>query len=261
VIKRARGTIRRVAPIVGEAMPVGSQASLHLLHERSLRPRKRGQIRTLLEICCGTASVADELLRQNPTAEIYTLDIDPQFDASFIADVVNWLYTDYFSPGYFDMYWCSPPCRRYTVTLGRPVELRDLTEADAVARACIRVKDVGKPRTRFVENPVGLLRTRPFMLDLESFRKEYSNCHYGKPCRKVSHLWTNVPIHLRSCRWYDMCEFRRLHGRHERTAQQGPTGQHHTPGMPAIDAAAIPTLLARECIRAAARYLDTCFEA
>ena len=148
VIKRARGTIRRVAPIVGEATPVGSQASLHLLHERSLRPRKRGQIRTLLEICCGTASVADELLSQNPTAEIYTLDIDPQFNASFIADVVNWLYTDYFSPGYFDMYWCFPPCRRYTVTLGRPAELLDLTEADAVAHACIRVKDVGKPRNR-----------------------------------------------------------------------------------------------------------------
>ena len=37
---------------------------------------------------------------------------------SFVADVIDWLYTDYFAPSYFDMYWCSPPCRKYTVTLG-----------------------------------------------------------------------------------------------------------------------------------------------
>ena len=117
-VTRRPGVTRRVEAIICEVTPGNPQTLLYLLRERSLRPRKRGQIRTLLQVCCGTASVFDELLRQNPTAEIYTLDIDPQFNASFVADVIDWLYTDYFAPSYFDMYWCSPSCRKYTVTLG-----------------------------------------------------------------------------------------------------------------------------------------------
>ena len=84
------------------------------------------------------------------------------------------------------MYWCSPPCKKYSVPLGLAADQRYLTEADAIALACINIRDKGNPRKWFIENPVGLLRHRPFVRELESFRKEYSNCHYRKPCRNIT---------------------------------------------------------------------------
>ena len=156
-----------------------------------------------------------------------------------------------YKPHEFDIIWASPPCTEYSRAKSRGV--RDLESADRCVEAVFRVLEYLDPKFFFIENPEGLLATRPFMQPWNCLQRQVSYCQYGMPYRKNTHIWTNVYLKrpLKMCRKETPCEALRQHGHHLVTAQAGPT---HT-GIPGSGSAAavwpIPYALIRVLMKAA----------
>ena len=177
----------------------------------------------------GSGSVEKVLKKEFSGVAILSLDIDPKSAATQIQDIRQFAQTDLFDfpPGYFDVIWASPPCTEYSRAL--TTRDRDLQAADQLVAATLACILHLRPRYWFVENPDGLLRTRPLMLPFEPYRQQVSYCHYGTPYRKNTCIWTILPdLQMLSCRAATPCSNRKVLGYHPRTAQSGPSGS--TPG-------------------------------
>ena len=125
--------------------------------------------------------------------------------------------------------WASPPCTQYS--RAKTVGPRDLVSADRTARACLSCIRWLRPAAWYVENPLsGLLPHRPFMRGMRRWLHPCSYCHYGTVFRKHAAIWTNVPVSLQVCETPTLCEHKRKFGRHQGTAQSGPTASG-TPGV------------------------------
>ena len=138
-----------------------------------------------------------------------------------------------YAPGYFDVIWASPPCTEYSraKTTGKPVPFcvnphqphRDFVTADDNVRAAQEVIQQLKPRYWFIENPVGLLTTRPVMRKLAHLRHTCTYCRYGTRFRKATHIWTNAVLRapLKRCTRDTPCAELEQFGYHTVTAQRG----------------------------------------
>ena len=176
----------------------------------------------MLELCCGTKSVSDAVKKVFPNAKIITLDHDPVMHPTHEADVTQWDPAAHgYLPGYFDFVWASPPCTEYSIA--KTVGVRNLPLADRTVKAVLNIIDFLQPRHWIIENPVGLLRLRPFMQNLDGNRVTTTYCHFGFPYRKATDLWTNIPVELPRCPLQPCAEFQRF-GHHTHTAQRGSTG-------------------------------------
>ena len=226
-----------------EELAIGS-ASLNLLVSPKIRRKPR-----ILDLCCGTKSISKALKKLFPGAKIITVDIDPAFLPTILADVREWKVANDFRKGHFDMIWASPPCTEYS--LAKTTGTRDLQTADSIVTAVLRIIDYLQPRAWFLENPHALLGTRPFMQKLECFKNTCTYCRYGFPYRKETDIWTNVNVgELRHCADHN-CPMKQIYGHHLQTAQAGPT-RSGVPGTPRDFAYRVPAPLLRQLVRAAA---------
>ena len=176
----------------------------------------------------GSGSVEDAVRAFYPhnDLEIVAVDNNPKSSATIVADIRDFARTELFSwrPGYFDVLWASPPCTEYS--RAKSVGERDLEGADTLVAAALACLLWLRPRYWFIENPVGMLQTRPIMLPFQPYLHHVSYCRYKEPVRKDTCIWTNAPVkNLRICRKTSMCPTKAAHGRHLRTAQAGPAGQ------------------------------------
>ena len=176
----------------------------------------------MIGLCSGTHSVEKAFKEMYPNAKIITVDIDASTRPTHAVDVRRWDFTAY-PPGYFDFGWASPPCTQYSnaKTTGE----RDIAGADSIVKACLKAFDYLLPTFWVMENPVGLLRHRPFMQHIAADRHTTSYCHFGFPYRKLTDLWTNIPtqaLHFPQCP-KEPCEEHRKYGHHTHTAQRGST--------------------------------------
>ena len=65
------------------------------------------------------------------------------------------------------MVWASPICTHYSRARTTAKTPRDFVWADSLVLKALEIIEYFKPRYWFIENPqTGLLKTRPFMLDL-----------------------------------------------------------------------------------------------
>ena len=157
-----------------------------------------------LELFAGTQSFSKGVLRLSPDNTAITVDLLAKFNPTHQADILEWNYKQY-PVGFFDVIWCSPPCTEYSKAKTRGV--RDLEGADALVRKCFEIIDYFCPRAWIVENVgTGLLVSR-----METLRAGLSSCFvdycvYGKPYRKRTILWSNVPLHLGLCGGKGMCQ-------------------------------------------------------
>jgi len=133
-----------------------------------------------------------------------TVDILNKFNPTHVVDILEWDYTIY-PTNYFDVLWCSPPCTEYSKakTHGE----RNLPHADRCVRKCFEIIDYFQPRVWILENPAtGLL---PGRIDLlrpglgEPCIADY--CAYGKPYRKRTAFWSNIPLTLERCAGVARC--------------------------------------------------------
>ena len=202
----------------------------------------------MLGLCSGTQSVEKAVKSEYPNAKIITVDIDASTSPTHVANVVRWDPTTY-APGYFDFIWASPPCTQYSIA--KTTGTRDLNGADRIVKACIAAISYLKPKHWVIENPVGLLRLRPFMQHLEGSRITTTYCHYGFPYRKPTDLWTNIPealLQLPRCH-AEPCEEQRRYGHHTHTAQRGSTATARGTGSREI-AYRVPAPLVRRLLQA-----------
>ena len=156
-----------------------------------------------LELFAGTQSFSKGVMRSSPHNEVITVEKMEKLRPSVCADILTWDYT-VFTPGYFDVIWCSPPCQAYS--RAKTVGVRDLETADACVRRCFEIIDYLQPRTWILENPqTGLLAHRMDWIrhGLTSYDVDF--CAYGKPYRKRTRLWSNRPFALRLCAGSQAC--------------------------------------------------------
>ena len=176
----------------------------------------------MLGLCSGTQSVEKAVKEVYPNAKIITVDINASTSPTHVADITRWDPTQY-PPGYFDFTWASPPCTEYSIA--KTTGVRNLPLADRIVKACLSAIDYLKPKFWVMENPVGLLRLRPFMQHISGNRTTTTYCHFGFPYRKATDLWTNIPLSLLQLPRCPKqpCEEQRNYGHHTHTAQGGPT--------------------------------------
>ena len=151
-----------------------------------------------LELFAGTQSFSKAVTRQNPDNVAVTVDILPRFHPTHVADINTWDHTIY-PPNHFDVVWCSPPCEQYSRarTTGGP---RDLVAADRNVARCLELIDYFQPRVWVLENPqTGLLPKRIAAIRAGLPFADADYCAYGKPYRKRTRFWSNVPFAFRLC--------------------------------------------------------------
>jgi len=183
-----------------------------------------------------------------PGAKIITVDIDPRYYPTILTDITQWNFMeDAFKQDYFDIIWASPPCTEYSIA--KTTGVRDLTRADQIVRAVLRIIRYFSPAAWFIENPHALLHLRPMMQDIDHLRHTCTYCQYGTDYKKETDIWTNLDVSLKHC--HDTpCAHYKAYKRHARTAQAGPT-HSGTPGTPREEAYTVPQPLMRVLMKAA----------
>ena len=206
----------------------------------------------MLELCSGTKSASKALKRMWPNAKVITLDSDPRYSPTILADVTDWRYKeDVFNVGYFDIIWASPPCTEYSVAKTKGV--RDLVGADHVVKSVRNIISYFDPAVWFIENPHALLHLRPVMRDIDDNRYTTTYCQYGTDYRKETDIWTNIPVQLRHC-LITPCAHVVATGSHPRTAQTGTSNTGAKRGTPRDQAYQVPQPLLTVLIKAALRH-------
>ena len=193
----------------------------------------------LIELFSGSSSVAraaKATLPSNWNFKVHSVDIHPHYNPTTTTDILKWDYQPAIqqflaSARPNDVIWvhASPPCTEFSKA--KTTAPRDLPLADSLVKRTLRIikyaKKLAENRQPFywsLENPVGLLRSRPYMQRLLPYRNTTSYCKWGKPFRKDTDIWTNVPdLDMPLCRKGTYCPEKEARGHHSTTAQSGPS--------------------------------------
>ena len=169
----------------------------------------------VLELFSGTGSVGKvcEKLGWN------TVSVDMILPADHQCDIMDFDYKQY-PKDYFGIIWASPPCTEYSIA--KTTAPRNLELADKIVRRVLIIIKYFQPLYWFIENPVGLMRSRQCVRAINKFRKTCSYCKYGKSYRKNTDIWTNKNVKLQRCESGNYCHAVRTHGKHMCLAQSGP---------------------------------------
>ena len=150
-----------------------------------------------------------------------------------------------------DVIWASPDCTTYSVMCisrhrdGVKPKSEYATQCDRVnAHVCDLIREL-KPKAWFVENPVGMLRKMPFILELMDDtggkRHTVTYCQYGERRQKPTDIFTNHPDpqFRPPCRRGDKCHDAAPRG--SKTGTQGLRGK--------LERAKLPDELCRHVVR------------
>ena len=209
----------------------------------------------VLELCSGpNASFSSAVRLKYPDALIVTVDISAKFRPTIVADIRTWQKDDFLPPpGFFSIVWTSPPCTQYSPA--QTASARDFHSADNIVRAALSIIRYMKPKVWFLENPHTTLFKRDFMKPFEQHRNLCSFCHYGTDYRKLTDIWSNVPLKLEFCSTEHRCAGFLQFNEHKRTAQAGPSGPDKKPGIPSWEANHIPERLCLHLLASAVAFL------
>jgi hypothetical protein len=138
--------------------------------------------------------------------EVISLDIDPKFNCTITADIleIDPAVLELYGP--FDIILASPPCEAFSVAaLSRNWEVvGKMTTTPVVVPKSEKAKlgqklvehtlyiiDYLQPTAWIMENPTAMMRRLEILQDIE--RRTVTYCQYGKTYRKPTDLWGNFP--------------------------------------------------------------------
>jgi hypothetical protein len=205
----------------------------------------------VLELFSGTESFSK--VAREKGHDVFTIDNDPQHNPDLCKDILDLTIKDIpFKP---DIIWSSPPCPTFSI-------MSNFREWDfphpRTSRACLHLAHVLKtlelikelmPKYWIIENPRGLLRKFPFMIELN--RDTVTYCQYGTDYMKPTDLWNNFNFWKPRpmCKNGDPCHNEARRG--SKTGIQGTGGIRRSPSSKAgrINRAIVPRELCLEIIR------------
>jgi hypothetical protein len=131
-----------------------------------------------------------------------TYEIEERFRPDVCVDIRNVASL----PKWCDMLWASPPCQGFSVaaighnwTGGRGAYIPKSDSAllsIELAKKTLSLIEESKPTWWFIENPRGLLRKMPFMVEamerMGGVRHTVTYCQYGDNRMKPTDIWTNA---------------------------------------------------------------------
>jgi site-specific DNA-cytosine methylase len=137
---------------------------------------------------------------------VVSLDIDPRFDCTITADVLELDLHRLDDYGPFDIVLAGPPCEAFSVAaLSRNWEViggntsKPIVQPRSegavlgerlVARTLEIVEHV-RPKAWVMENPTAMMRRLSILQDIE--RRSVTYCKYGMTYRKPTDLWGKFP--------------------------------------------------------------------
>jgi len=152
----------------------------------------------VLELFSGTRSIGkccDQLGWES-------VSVDLILPADHKVDIMDFDYKQY-DKDYFDIIWASPPCTEYSKLQDcwlnrmrkgeiytKEIQEANMKEADKLVLKSLEIINYFNPTYWFIENPLGKLKDRPFMKDLNMYKVDY--CMYSDwGYRKRTCIWTN----------------------------------------------------------------------
>ncbi len=160
------------------------------------------------EFFAGSRSFSKEAEKRGYTT--YTTDIEPFDNIDQVVDVFDFDVDLALSKtGRPNIIWFSPPCKYFSIAScghhwdfdggsnyypkseGALIGLKILSKIKDLIREL-------KPDYFIIENPRGLMRKMPHLRNYRRTTAWY--CRYGHNTAKPTDLWTNFPIHLKTCR-------------------------------------------------------------
>ena len=144
----------------------------------------------LLDLYCGTKSVSNAFAEYD--WKTTTVDIDPACKPDICKNVLKLTKADL--PDDIDAIWASPLCTHYSRARTTAKTPRDLEGSDKLVAKVLEIASwFNAPY--FIENPDGLLKTRPVVEGIPMRLVDY--CQYKderwKPrYRKRTCIWTNT---------------------------------------------------------------------
>lgn len=190
----------------------------------------------VLELFAGSRSIgkAAELLNFN----VFSSDINAFDGINYVVDILDFDINKLpFKP---DIVWASPPCTSFSVaalghhwTGGKNAYIPKTKDAELgikLATKTVELIQQIKPKFWFIENPRGLLRKMPFMLDLKRHTVTY--CQYGDSRMKPTDIWTNSKnwVPKTACKNGDKCHEAAPRG--SRTGTQGRKNAYERSKIP-----------------------------
>jgi hypothetical protein len=153
----------------------------------------------VLELFKGTGSVTKYCEARG--WEVVSVDIDPQFEATYTCDILDFEYTA-FPVGHFDIVWASPECKVYPsmqyVNIGRSryKTREDLERAQRdhykYTDRVLEIIEYLEPALWYIENPLASqLRKHPVLRRKPCMVCDY--CRFGCDHKKPTRIWTNSP--------------------------------------------------------------------
>lgn len=172
-----------------------------------------------LVLFSGTGSVDAVLKAMN--YEVVSVDINSKWNATYTMDVRQFISSNMYPPGYFQLIWASPDCSQYSKA--NTTGVRNIIGSNAIVKMCLCYMMYMKPTYWFMENPVGLLKEQQFMKRYwNQYMHTTSYCMYGKLYKKPTNIWTNKKLKepLKYCRKTTPCILKSKLGRHIMTPQR-----------------------------------------
>lgn len=138
--------------------------------------------------------------------EVISLDIDPKFNCTITADILEIDPAVLSLYGPFDIILASPPCEAFSVAalsrnwdvVGKktatPVVVPKSEKAklgQKLVEHTLYIIDYLQPTAWLMENPTAMMRRLDVLQDIE--RRSVTYCKYGKSYRKPTDLWGNFP--------------------------------------------------------------------
>ncbi len=139
----------------------------------------------MIDLCCGLKG-ASAAMRERGW-EVVTVDNDPRFEPTVIADVRTWQWTGR-RP---DLVWSSPPCTEFSRE-SMPWTRRGIVPDLAIVEACVRIAREANARYWLLENTRGALRWLKSLLGEPKYRM-HPQFLWGCPPVGFQPSWVKLP--------------------------------------------------------------------